>query len=304
MPSCNFVSIIADLARPQMAGRQRAGHEGLSGSGYLDYPYSPYTCRWLLGEVLSSVETYARIVYEGLSIIPRDNGHFSAIHRLQSAMPLVQLLTYPTDQGLSTEDRESIVKKATKGIESTSAARHVLVSTQVPDEHDVQVALELSEADRQAGSDALIQCLRPSLQEPKASMIAEVSTSPFAVGGAATSTVIEWVQVWFPSSRLTPEFRAGIESDFARFETIFFRGSDGDEGGTSGWSSDDEDHPEIAGEKARCFFVMRGWRSMEHFERSVQTDAAKEAHPIVYGWNAPFKLVRHSWSICRPSGSD
>lgn len=125
-------------------------------------------------------------------------------------------------------------------------------------------------------------------------MTAEVSSSPFAAGGAATSNVVEWVQVWFPSSQLTPEFRAGIESDFARFEAIFFREPDGAEGGTSGWSLDDEDHPEIAGEKARCFYVMRGWRSMEHFGRSVQTDAAKEAHPIVYGWNMPFKLVRYS----------
>ena len=122
-------------------------------------------------------------------------------------------------------------------------------------------------------------------------MMAEMSTSPFLAGAAATSNVVEYVQVWFPSPRLTPEFRKSIEDDFARFSTIFERESDGDEGLAVGWSVDDEDHPEVQGEKARCFFVMRGWASMERFGRSTQTEAAKEAFPIVFGWLAPFKLV-------------
>lgn len=208
-------------------------------------------------------------------------------------MPTVQLLTYPTDQGLTAKDRESIIGKTRSSITDSSKVQHFLVGTQVPDEHVIQVVAELEGSGAPAaGRNALIQSLHDSLGGPQVSMTAEVSPSPFAAGAAATSNVVEYVQVWFASSRLTPEFRASIEDDFARFNAIFTKESDGDEELTSGWSMDDEDHPEVKAEKARCFFVMRGWASMERFVKSTQTDAAKEAFPIVFGWQAPFKLVR------------
>jgi len=54
---------------------------------------------------------------------------------------------------------------------------------------------------------------------------------------------------------------------------------------------EEQEHESIEGEKARCFFVVRGWEGMEDFERSVQMEGFKEGIEILLGWKAPFERV-------------
>lgn len=62
-------------------------------------------------------------------------------------------------------------------------------------------------------------------------------------------------------------------------------------GWTSGWGLDEQEHENVKDEKAKCFFVVRGWESMETLEQSIKKDAFKKAIPILLAWNAPFKMV-------------
>ncbi|OBT49502.1 hypothetical protein VE04_10032, partial [Pseudogymnoascus sp. 24MN13] len=100
-----------------------------------------------------------------------------------------------------------------------------------------------------------------------------LSRPAFGSDGPVAAPVVEFVQSYFPASRVTPEFQRGIEEDFARFDKIYKKGVKGDLGLSSGWVLDEQEHENIEDEKAKCFIIARGWESMDCFEQSVQNDA-------------------------------
>jgi len=209
-------------------------------------------------------------------------------------MATLHMRIYNLDWTPSPEAHAAMVDEASSGLRPHKQVKNFVIGKDLPEEVFAQAIFEMSGSEDAVPAGAIDQVNKTffdALGGPMSSKTIETATSPFAAGGAATAPIVEYVQVWFPSSRLTPEFRASIEADFARFDDIFKRGSDGDGGLNVGWSVNDQDHEGVEGGKARCFFVMRGWESMEHFGRSVQSDAAKEALPIVTGWNAPYEMV-------------
>lgn len=97
---------------------------------------------------------------------------------------------------------------------------------------------------------------------------------------------------FFPVSKATPEFRAKIEADFARFnEIVLTECAEFRIGISVGWSIEELDIPEIEGEKAVAFFATTGWKTLKEMDRLMKTPAFAEAQPIVMGWGAPFKMV-------------
>lgn len=130
------------------------------------------------------------------------------------------------------------------------------------------------------------------LGRPDTSLQIAILPSASNPDGPISANVVEYVQSTFPISSFTADFRSKIESDFMRFESIYAKEPiPGHRGWTAGWTAEDEDHEAIAGEKTRCFVVIRGWDSMAAFESALETPAFKEAIPILYGWKAPFKMV-------------
>ncbi|KAJ5856461.1 uncharacterized protein N7529_010405 [Penicillium soppii] len=117
----------------------------------------------------------------------------------------------------------------------------------------------------------------------------------FGPNGFAKANVTEFALSYFPASRVTPEFQTQIQTDFLDFERIYSPAATGSRGWASGWLLEEQNHEGLKGEKAKCFCVMRGWDSMDLFQKSLESDAYKEAIPVLFNWQVPFKM----WHIQR-----
>ena len=115
----------------------------------------------------------------------------------------------------------------------------------------------------------------------------------FEADGPAAANVVEYVQSYFPASRVTPELQKQVGADYSKFDEIFSKRAKGRVSIASGWVLEEQEHKydNIKGEKAKCFFVVSGWESMDRFDHSVNTDAFKETIPLLLSWNASVKLV-------------
>lgn len=109
--------------------------------------------------------------------------------------------------------------------------------------------------------------------------------------GPATAKVVEFVQNYFPASRVTPEFQKQVAGDLSRFDEIYAKGVVGHTTWELGWVLEEQEHKDIQGEKANCCIVIRGWDKMDSFEQSVESDAFQKAIPLLLAWNAPFDMV-------------
>lgn len=185
----------------------------------------------------------------------------------------------------------SQVLLATEGLVAHSSWS---IGTDVSDRTCTQLITEWNDQ-REASHDKL-RGIESSLAGTRAVSTFRVglNKSAFLDTGAGSANIYECVQSFFPVSAVTPQFKRTIEQDFVKFDGIY--GRDGVKGSTEavfGWSLDEQDHEDIQGGKAIGFFVIRGWDTMRNFELSLQTDNYKESIPILYGWNAPFKMVSH-----------
>ncbi|KAF8856374.1 hypothetical protein BDZ45DRAFT_727537 [Acephala macrosclerotiorum] len=144
---------------------------------------------------------------------------------------------------------------------------------------------------------AFIKSLRSFYGEPYSIFHVTLDRSAFGSDGPATANVVEYVQTYFPASRVTPEFQKQVEEDFFRFDEIYSKGAKVSVSWAFGWVLEEQEHEDIKGEKARSFFVTSGWESMDHFEQSVKNDAYKKAIPLLLAWNAPWKM----WHVERKS---
>jgi hypothetical protein len=137
----------------------------------------------------------------------------------------------------------------------------------------------------------LVKALSNFYGEPQHSFHVALNRSAFGADGLAAAKVVEFVQNYFPASRITPHFAKQVEEDFLRFDDIYSKDAQGNLTLAFGWVLEDQEHENIIGEKAKCFFIARGWESMDHFEQSVKTDAYKKAIPLLFAWNASWKMV-------------
>ena len=167
------------------------------------------------------------------------------------------------------------------------------IGTQVQERNIIQITSDLQESSNfQATSRSqLVDTARKFYSEPTSVFQVPLNRSAFETEDLAYAGVVEYVLSYFPVSRITPEFQKKIEEDFQRFEDIFSQGMTGGGGWAFGWVLEDQKHDALNGEMARCFCVARGWESMEHFKRSVEHDAFKEAMPLLLAWEVPWKMV-------------
>ena len=201
------------------------------------------------------------------------------------------------DQQTSSTTLNDKIKKAAKVLKGVNTPGHFILGTQIQDKGAIQVISEWADVEHPSEFEKFIKNVSATCGEPQS--IFQVSLNRPALGpnGPASANVVEYVQVSFPTSLVTPEFQAKIEEDFSRFEEIFRKAAKGDSGLVVGWVVEEQEVEGVDGEKARCFFVVRGWESMERFEESVKHDAYKEAVPILFAWNAPFKMVGSSFVV-------
>jgi heme-degrading monooxygenase HmoA len=122
----------------------------------------------------------------------------------------------------------------------------------------------------------------------------------FGATNAGSAHVVEHVLITFFNSRVTPNFRARIEADFAAFDNIVKRGAHGNLGVASGWVEEPLTH-ESLDEDATGFVVVRGWETMEDFENLLKTSEYAKAIPLLMAWEAPFEMVSFRFRI---QGSD
>lgn len=146
----------------------------------------------------------------------------------------------------------------------------------------------------------ILQTAHSLLGEPQRTFTITLNKPIFGPSNApAQGPILEFVQSWFPVSRLTPDFMSTIEEDFERFHASFRRTAVERLGTAYGWS-EEVDHNEIGGEKARAFAVLVGWWKMSDFEESISRDGFKEGLPILMAWGAPVELVslgRVTWRV-------
>lgn len=217
-------------------------------------------------------------------------------------MALVEIIQFRKDATPATQGNQSLTEKAIHEarnvLKDIKIPGHVTLGIQVQDPSIFQITSEwngtLDHEELKANSEhtAFLKSVRSSFAEPQNMFRVAFKQPAFGPTGPATANVVEFVQIWFPASRVTPEYQEEIERDFIKFDHICKRAMKGDMGLAFGWVLEEQEHEDIKDEKAKCFFVARGWESMEYFERLVKDDAYKEAIPLLLAWSAPFKIVR------------
>lgn len=192
---------------------------------------------------------------------------------------------------------DDTIQKAVKALKGLKTPQHFVLGTQVQDKGAVQITSEWDGVQDYVNFEttpefsSFIRSVRSFCGEPNNIFHVALDRSAFGPDGPATANVVEFVQTYFPASCVTPEFQKQVEEDFLRFEEIYSKGTKGDVGLAFGWVLEEQEHENIKGEKAKCFFVTRGWESMDHFEQSVKNDAFEKAIPLLLAWNAPWKMV-------------
>ena len=192
--------------------------------------------------------------------------------------------------------RNDTIEKALKALKGVKTPQHVVFGTQIQDKGAFQI---MSEGDGVQDYADFGESVRNTCGEPHNVFRVALDRSAFEADGPAAANVVEFVQSYFPASHVTPAFQKQIEADYSKFYEIFSKGEKGRVSRASGWVIEDQEHEydNIKGEKAKCFLVVTGWESMDHFDHSVSTDAFKEAIPLLLSWNAPFKMVSVRFAI-------
>lgn len=121
-------------------------------------------------------------------------------------------------------------------------------------------------------------------------LLSKSQQSPFIRDRFVDAQIVEYIQNYFPKSRVDQAFKTKIEADFDRFYGSV-KDAPGSKGVVYGWTMDDLFHEEIEGDSAVCFFVLRGWDSMGHFQQGMDTEAFRNNIGSLLAWKAPYELV-------------
>jgi hypothetical protein len=217
-------------------------------------------------------------------------------------MPVLTLHNFTATNAEGTSDFHALLESARKAVrtstqhEGPKTQHSTIAIVQKPEENSFQLWTESTSADDTIAKHDL--SLLETLKDIFASR-ATYTRNRIAIPISAfnpsnnpfTSNLIETVQNIFPSAQATPSFRERIEKEFRTFDDAYMPGVSGTTGLIVGWTEDSEAISELGGAPATCMFVVRGWNSQEEFDKSVQSEHAQKAFPIVFGWGAPYRLV-------------
>lgn len=185
-----------------------------------------------------------------------------------------------------TSSTQASIQEHVKSLGQIISSKQTLISTTIGTQNTTEIVSE-------AQTDTATTKIHDLFGPPSKKYHVVLNRSLFGPSGAVTRPITEYVQTYFPASRITPAFQKQIEDDFERFNSLAFSDADAANGGdyAFGWVVEQQEHEEIQGEKTRSFFMARAWDSMELFQRFMQTDEARENLPILMGWGAPFRMV-------------
>ena len=189
------------------------------------------------------------------------------------------------------------IRQVTTALQNASSIQHFAIGTELEDKIALQILIEDSESTNGPTTNVL-NALRTSTTTQPTNLQITFSTSPFALSGPAAAPIIEYVQSWFPISKVTSAFRQQVERDFINFTHIFKRETKGDVGWSYGWVDGQLEKEDVEGGKAIGFIIARGWETIEAFRASTATESFKEAIPILYAWGAPHRM----WFVERKGG--
>lgn len=203
-------------------------------------------------------------------------------------MVVTEFLRYPSRAAKD----DTIIKETIEALKESKRARHESLGVVVGDNTAVQITAEWDD-DHQIhpGWSHLADNVEQYIGQPTTVFHAALNNPVLGPDGPGTAGVMEFAANYFPVSKTTAEFRAQINGDFAKFDKIFSKGMKGASGVAYGWVTEAEEHPDISGEKAACFLIVRGWDSYGDYEAGIKTEQYKEAMPNVLKWEAPHEIV-------------
>lgn len=194
-------------------------------------------------------------------------------------------------------DAESLIRKVAGAFDGVKAPQHIVYGVKVQDKSTIQISSEWDDSQEDTSPistrdhRSFINRVRESGGELQNVFHVTLNRSAFGANGPATENVVEYVLNYFPASHVTPEFQRQVEKNFLKFDEVYVKGVRVDTSVAYGWVLEEQSHQDVKGEKAKCFLVSRGWKTMDRFEQSLKTDAYKEAIPILLEWNAPWKMA-------------
>jgi hypothetical protein len=208
-------------------------------------------------------------------------------------MPLLEILQLEADS-LFRDDRSVLnynekIQNLVRAFEEVNPPVNFVLGSHHQDKNAIQITFE--HRDDWQSTTSLLKAIEGFYDAPLKTFRVNLENSVFGADGIATANAIEFVLSYFPTSSIDPDFQNKIQKDFVRFDEIYSAATTGDQGLVYGWLEEEQPHEDVDGGWATCFFVMRGWNSMDNFEASTNTEAYKEAIPLLFGWNAPFKMV-------------
>ncbi|PGG96140.1 hypothetical protein AJ80_09870 [Polytolypa hystricis UAMH7299] len=196
--------------------------------------------------------------------------------------------------GTTVDDAIQKAVTALKGVKTPP--QHFVIGTQVQDKGVVQITAEWDAVvppdsatfETTPEFTSFISTVGNFFGEPQSISHVILNRSAFGKDAPVTTSAVEFVEIYFPTSRVTPEFQKQIDEDFLRFDEIL--DAKGSVSWGTGWVLEEQDYEDIKGEKAKLFLVARGWESLDNFEQVIKSDGYKEAIPVLLAWNVTWKI--------------
>ncbi|CAG5141391.1 uncharacterized protein ALTATR162_LOCUS923 [Alternaria atra] len=198
----------------------------------------------------------------------------------------------------SASEADSQAHTAVKALKGAKAPENYVLGTQIQDKRNLQLTSEWHDpkAESSKEADKYRETVIKTLGNPEKMFHVSFKDgdSAFDNGGPLSSPLVEFVQIYFPASKVTEDFRSKIEKEFKKFDDMCAKVVKGNGGLAYGWVLEEQEHKDVK-EKAKCFFVSRGWEGMQYFEDVIKTEEYKEAVQILLGWQAPWDM----WHVKR-----
>jgi len=199
----------------------------------------------------------------------------------------------------SASEADAAAHAAVKALKGAKAPENYVLGTQTQDKRNLQLTSEWHDpkAESSAEANTYRETVIKTLGNPDKMfhVTFKDGQSAFDNKGPMSSPLVEFVQIYFPASKINESFRNKIEKDFNKFNDMCAKALKGSGGLTYGWVMEELEHKDVKKEKAKCFFVARGWEGMQYFEEAVKSEEYKEAIGILLAWEAPWEL----WHVKR-----